>query len=102
MLDDEIEEVRVIDLGGADSNGGASKITSNVTKTMLGLQESLKESTGMDLKSMLESFVSRGQADHFKKPHSEVAAGEEEKKDPEAKQEQAPTDTAQETDPGLK
>ncbi|MFC0559208.1 flotillin family protein [Halalkalibacter alkalisediminis] len=73
----QIEEMRVIDLGGADSNGGASKITSNVTKTMIGLQESLKESTGMDLKAMLESFVSRGQADHFKTFTSQVAAGEE-------------------------
>ncbi|GAE35033.1 flotillin family protein [Halalkalibacter akibai] len=73
----KIEQMRVIDLGGSDSNGGAAKITGNVTKTMVGLQESLKESTGMDLKAMLESFVSRGQADHFKTFVSQVAAGDE-------------------------
>ncbi|MCL7748732.1 flotillin family protein [Halalkalibacter sp. MEB205] len=55
----QIEEMKVIDMGGADSSG-AAKITNNITKTMLGLQESLKESTGMDLKSMLETFMSRG------------------------------------------
>ncbi|GAE30048.1 flotillin family protein [Halalkalibacter hemicellulosilyticus] len=61
----QIEEMKVFDFGGSDSNGGASKITSNVTKTMLGLQESLKETTGMDLKEMLETYVSRGRNQLF-------------------------------------
>jgi flotillin len=76
----QIEQMKVIDLGGAGSDGGASKITSNVTKTMVGLQESLKESTGMDLKAMLESFVSRGQVNNFESIVSQVAAGSEEEK----------------------
>ncbi|MFC0560187.1 flotillin family protein [Halalkalibacter alkalisediminis] len=63
----KIEEMKVIDMGGFDSNGGASRITSNVTKTMLGLQESLKASTGMDLKAMLESFVSKERVYHIQK-----------------------------------
>ncbi|WP_439108471.1 flotillin family protein [Alkalihalophilus lindianensis] len=75
----QIEEMKVIDLGGADSNGGAAKITGNVTRTMVGLQESLKESTGMDLKAMLESFVSRGQVNNFEKAITEMAAGGDEK-----------------------
>jgi flotillin len=61
----QIDEMKIIDMGGAESNGGSAKVTSNVTKTMAGLQESLKESTGMDLKAMLESFVSRGKVNNF-------------------------------------
>lgn len=73
----QIEEMKVIDMGGSESTGGASKITSTVTKTMLGLQESLKESTGMDLKSMLESFVSKERIYHLEKTQSEVSENEE-------------------------
>ncbi|MGO4888339.1 flotillin family protein [Anaerobacillus sp. MEB173] len=74
----KIEGIKVIDMGGSESNGGATKITNNVTKTMLGLQESLKESTGMDLKAMLESYVSRGQVSNFTNSTTEVAAAEQE------------------------
>lgn len=74
----KIEGMKVIDMGGTESSG-ATKITSNVTKTMLGLQESLKESTGMDLKAMLESFVSRGNVNNFDNLKTEIAvSGEEE------------------------
>ncbi|SEQ90668.1 flotillin [Virgibacillus subterraneus] len=61
----QIQDMKVIDMGGENSQGGTSKITNSVTSTMLGIQESLKETTGMDLKAMLESYVSRGNADHF-------------------------------------
>ncbi|WLD93111.1 flotillin family protein [Alkalihalobacillus sp. AL-G] len=61
----QIKDMKIIDMGGSDSNGGATKVANNVTKTMLGVQESLKESTGMDLKAMIESFVSRGNINHF-------------------------------------
>ncbi|WP_441296621.1 flotillin family protein [Bacillus sp. FJAT-45350] len=78
----KIEGMKVIDMGGSDSSGGVTKITNNVTKTMLGLQESLKESTGMDLKAMLESYVSRGNVANFDQATSaakaEVAAEKEE------------------------
>jgi flotillin len=77
----KIEQMRVIDMGGSDSSG-STKITSNVTKTMLGLQESLKEATGMDLKSMLESFVSRGNVQHYHH-QAEGAVGTEQKIDDE-------------------
>ncbi|WP_158737407.1 flotillin family protein [Alteribacillus sp. YIM 98480] len=56
----QIKDMKVIDMGGSHSQGGSSKIANNVTSTMLGIQESLKEATGMDLKAMLESYVSRG------------------------------------------
>jgi len=61
----QIQDMKVIDMGGSNSRGGSSKVANNVTSTMLGIQESLKETTGMDLKAMLESYVSRGNADHF-------------------------------------
>ncbi|SFF04689.1 flotillin family protein [Alteribacillus iranensis] len=61
----QIKDMKVIDMGGSSSEGGSSKIANNVTSTMLGIQESLKETTGMDLKAMLESYVSRGNAHHF-------------------------------------
>ncbi|WP_082235549.1 flotillin family protein [Halobacillus massiliensis] len=61
----QIKDMKVIDMGGADSQGGSAKIANSVTSTMLGIQESLKETTGMDLKAMLESYVSRGKANHF-------------------------------------
>lgn len=69
-----IDEMKVIDMGGSDSGGGHTRITNNVTKTMLGIQESLKESTGMDVKSMLESFVARGA---MVDPRKESAAANE-------------------------
>lgn len=70
----QIEEMKVIDMGDSQSSqSGSAKITNNVTKTMLGLQESLKETTGMDMKAMLEQFVARGNVDGFQS----VAAGTE-------------------------
>lgn len=72
----KIEGMKVIDMGGSESSG-AAKITNNVTKTMLGLQESLKESTGMDLRAMLESFVSRGTIDKLDHSKTEIAVSGE-------------------------
>ncbi|WP_373902820.1 hypothetical protein [Geomicrobium sp. JCM 19038] len=76
----QIEGYKVIDMGGSDSKGGANRITSNVTQTMLGVQESLKEATGMDLKEMLESFVARGSSsvgNAVREAHPEFAAAKE-------------------------
>ncbi|WP_458412964.1 flotillin family protein [Schinkia sp. CFF1] len=76
----KIEGMKVIDMGGSESSG-AVKITNNVTKTMVGLQESLKETTGMDIKAMLESFVSRGNMNHhFDQPKSEIVVSGEARK----------------------
>ncbi|MFB4165270.1 flotillin family protein [Alteribacillus sp. JSM 102045] len=61
----QIKDMKVIDMGGSHSQGGSSKVANNVTSTMLGIQESLKETTGMDLKAMLESYVSRGNVNNF-------------------------------------
>ncbi|WLR46841.1 SPFH domain-containing protein [Halobacillus litoralis] len=61
----QIKDMKVIDMGGNDSRGGSAKVANSVTSTMLGIQESLKETTGMDLKAMLESYVSRGAVHEF-------------------------------------
>ncbi|MFZ0368432.1 MAG: SPFH domain-containing protein [Halobacillus sp.] len=61
----QIKDMKVIDMGGSNSNGGSAKVANSVTSTMLGIQESLKETTGMDLKAMLESYVSRGNVTNF-------------------------------------
>ncbi|ARI77362.1 flotillin family protein [Halobacillus mangrovi] len=61
----QIKDMKVIDMGGSNSQGGSAKVANSVTSTMLGIQESLKETTGMDLKAMLESYVSRGNVSNF-------------------------------------
>ncbi|WP_101844170.1 flotillin family protein [Halobacillus sp. Marseille-P3879] len=61
----QIKDMKVIDMGDSNAQGGSSKIANSVTSTMLGIQESLKETTGMDLKAMLESYVSRGNVNDF-------------------------------------
>ncbi|MGV2620183.1 UNVERIFIED_CONTAM: SPFH domain-containing protein [Halobacillus marinus] len=80
----QIKDMKVIDMGGQDSKGGTAKVASSVTSTMLGIQESLKETTGMDLKAMLESYVSRGAVHSFHKEeekYKEAAAAKEERED---------------------
>lgn len=57
-----IKELKILDMGGTDGKGGVNKVSRNVTETMLGLQEGLKETTGLDLKGMLESYMVRGRA----------------------------------------
>jgi flotillin len=48
-----IDKVTVIDSG---SGGGVSSISGNVTTLMAGLQESLKETTGLDMKEIIENY----------------------------------------------
>lgn len=55
-----ISEMKVIDMGGEGSNGGMSKITKGVTNNMVGVQEVLKEATGMDIKALMDNYTSRG------------------------------------------
>ncbi|MCA1009158.1 flotillin family protein [Halobacillus halophilus] len=78
----QIKDMKVIDMGGSNSKGGSAKVANSVTSTMLGIQESLKETTGMDLKAMLESYVSRGNVTNFSseasKQYNEASATMEE------------------------
>lgn len=48
-----IDRVTVIDSG---NGGGISSVSGNVTSLMTGLQESLKETTGLDLKELIENY----------------------------------------------
>ncbi|MGI8315243.1 flotillin family protein [Halobacillus mangrovi] len=80
----QIKDMKVIDMGGSNSLGGSAKVANSVTSTMLGIQESLKETTGMDLKAMLESYVSRGNVSNFdtaKAPAYEQASATKENMD---------------------
>lgn len=51
-----IDKITVVDTGG--SGGGANKVTSYATDLMATLQESLKESSGIDVKQLIEGYVS--------------------------------------------
>jgi flotillin len=51
-----IDKITVVDTGGNGVNGGANKITGYATNLMAGLQESLKASSGLDVKELIENF----------------------------------------------
>lgn len=50
-----IDKITVVDTGGGEG-GGANKVTSYATNLMSTLQETLKASSGIDVKEMLENF----------------------------------------------
>ncbi|WP_121611213.1 flotillin family protein [Mesobacillus foraminis] len=51
-----IDKITVVDTGGSGANGGANKVTGYATNLMAGLQESLKASSGIDVKELIENF----------------------------------------------
>ena len=51
-----IDKITVVDTGGSGANGGANKVTGYATDLMATLQESLKASSGIDVKDLLENF----------------------------------------------
>ncbi|CAH2714446.1 Inner membrane protein YqiK [Neobacillus rhizosphaerae] len=52
-----IDKITVVDTGGGSGeNGGANKITSYATNLMASLQESLKASSGLDVKELIENY----------------------------------------------
>ncbi|TWD97574.1 flotillin [Neobacillus bataviensis] len=52
-----IDKITVVDTGGATGgNGGVNKITSYATNLMATLQESLKASSGIDVKELIENY----------------------------------------------
>ena len=51
-----IEKITVVDTGGSGANGGANKITGYATNLMASLQETLKASSGIDVKELIENF----------------------------------------------
>jgi len=60
-----IDKITVVDTGGSsDANGGANRITGYATNLMASLQESLKASSGIDVKELLENLSGKGRVDH--------------------------------------
>ena len=55
-----IDKITVVDTGGSGSNGGANKVTGYATNLMATLQESLKASSGIDVKELIENFSGKG------------------------------------------
>jgi flotillin len=53
-----IDKITVVDTGGGEG-GGANKVTSYATNLMSTLQETLKESSGIDVKEMLENLTGK-------------------------------------------
>lgn len=59
-----IDKITVVDTGGSDSNGGANKVTGYATNLMATLQESLKASSGIDVKDLIENFSGKANVRH--------------------------------------
>ncbi|WP_449621347.1 flotillin family protein [Robertmurraya sp. Marseille-Q9965] len=55
-----IDKITVVDTGGNGENSGANKVTGYATNLMSTLQESLKASSGIDVKNLLENFSGKG------------------------------------------
>ncbi|MDQ0232548.1 flotillin family protein [Metabacillus malikii] len=55
-----IDKITVVDTGGNGENSGANKVTGYATNLMTSLQESLKASSGIDVKQLLENFSGKG------------------------------------------
>lgn len=54
-----IDKITVVDTGGSGSKGGANKVTGYATDLMSTLQESLKASSGIDVKDLLENIAGK-------------------------------------------
>lgn len=54
-----IDKITVVDTGSGEG-GGANKVTSYATNLMSTLQETLKASSGIDVKEMLENYAGKG------------------------------------------
>lgn len=55
-----IDKITVVDTGGSGEGGGANKVTGYATNLMSSLQESLKASSGIDVKNLIETFAGKG------------------------------------------
>ncbi|WP_043930441.1 flotillin family protein [Bacillus sp. EB01] len=55
-----IDKISIVDTGGGGSGSGANRVTGYATNLMAGLQETLKASSGIDLKELLENYSGKG------------------------------------------
>ncbi|WP_336634108.1 flotillin family protein [Lysinibacillus fusiformis] len=73
-----IDKITVVDTGGGEGSG-ANKVTSYATNLMSTLQETLKETSGIDVKELIESYAGK----HTLRPELEqIALGLEKKQAP--------------------
>lgn len=70
-----IDKITVVDTGGGEGGGGANKVTAYATNLMSTLQESLKETSGIDVKELIESYAGK----HTLRPELEQIAASLEK-----------------------
>jgi flotillin len=69
-----IDKITIVDTGSNSTNGGANRITGYATNLMASLQETLKASTGIDVKQLLENFAVKGNVEPLSTQASEEAA----------------------------
>ncbi len=55
-----IDKISVVDTGQGGKDSGANRITNYATNLLSSSQETLKETTGLDVKDLLESFAQKG------------------------------------------
>ncbi|MGE7688881.1 flotillin family protein [Lysinibacillus sp. NPDC097214] len=65
-----IDKITVVDTGSGEGSGGANKVTAYATNLMSTLQESLKETSGIDVKELIESYAGK----HTLRPELEQIA----------------------------
>ncbi|WP_339227456.1 flotillin family protein [Oceanobacillus sp. FSL K6-2867] len=80
-----IDKITVVDTGSSGADGGANKVTGYATNLMSTLQESLKASSGIDVKDLLENITGKNnlpddidfdQIRYAKNKENELAASE--------------------------
>lgn len=59
-----IDKITVVDTGSDGKNSGANKVTGYATNLMSTLQESLKASSGIDVKELIENFSGKANVRH--------------------------------------
>ncbi|WP_316569549.1 flotillin family protein [Neobacillus sp. YIM B06451] len=74
-----IDKISIVDTGGGGANSGANRVTGYATNLMAGLQETLKASSGIDLKELIESYAGKNS---LRQNIIEHAAKEESQKEP--------------------
>ncbi|MGM0124401.1 flotillin [Enterococcus sp. AZ194] len=55
-----IDKISVVDTGSGGENAGANRISNYATNLLASTQETLKETTGLDVKELIENFSKKG------------------------------------------